>query len=116
MSIVKSVIQRKAGQASVQTELNGKPLTSGHLEISGGLRGHSVDHETYPWRVVGHPGGSWSVVGADNKTYSRIGFASLIGLSPAHTAESMDDLACEEAHSLARFLKRHHPSGIASKH
>lgn len=29
--------------------------TSGHSSHSGGLRGHSIDHDTYPWRVVaGH--------------------------------------------------------------
>lgn len=114
MSIVNSIIQRKAGLPSVQAELKSKPLTIGHMEESGGLRGHSVDHATYPWRVVGHPGGAWSVVGADNVTYSRISFDCLIGLSIDHTAESMDNLACDEAHRLARFLKLHHPSGVAN--
>lgn len=114
MSIVNSIMQRKAGLPSAQAELSHKALTSGHLETSGGLRGHSVDHNTYPWRVVGHPHGAWSVVGADGVTASRISFRCLVGMTPYHTNESMDDLACNEAHKLAKHLKYHHPSGCGA--
>lgn len=115
-AIINAILQHKAGQAvSSQQEINHVGPTTGHHETAGGLRGHSIDQETYPWRVVGHPGNAWSVVGADSVVADRIDFSSYLGtrqlLSEPYTLEDLDDLACSEAHDLARHLKAYHPSG-----
>lgn len=105
-AIIDSIIARNAGKASHQHERNNCGPTTGHHETAGGLRGHSIDQSIYPWRVVGHPGGAWSVVGADNVVRGHISFSI-----PGWELSDLDDLACDEAHDLARHLKAHHPSG-----
>lgn len=108
-AIINSIIARKAGQGSSHVEAASVGGTSGHAEGAGGLRGHSVG-DSYPWRVIGHPGGAWSVVGADNAVRERIGFSNLLR-DPRWAPDELDDLACEEAHDLARRLKIDFPSG-----
>ena len=110
-AIINAILQRKAGQASSQQEINHVGPTTGHHETAGGLRGHSIDQETYPWRIVGHPGNAWSVVGADGVAVDRIQFLVGSNVANLYQPEYLDGLACEEAHDLARHLKAHHPSG-----
>lgn len=110
-AIINSIIARKQGKPSHHIEATGYGDTKGHAEAAPGLRAHSIDTATYPWRVVGHPGGAWSVVGADNETVERIDFNRYVGCEPHFTPDYLDEVACEEAHELARTLKRLHPTG-----
>jgi len=60
MSIVNSIVQRKAGQASFQRELEHQLPIQAHHVSEGGLRGHSVG-DSWPYRVVGKGDGTWEV-------------------------------------------------------
>lgn len=85
MAIVASIIQRKQGLPSCQTELKHQALTQGHASCEGGLRGHSVG-DTWPYRVVLKGDGKAEV--HRNGSQARI------------IADSS-----EEAHEWARVLK-----------
>jgi len=110
MSIVDSIIQRKAGLPSVQVELGHTMPTSGHMESHGGLRGHSVDGSIYPFRVVGHPGGVWSVQDAKGFECGRWDYSEHVGISE----DLRDAYACTDAHESAKLLKKHCPEGVVS--
>ncbi len=110
-AIINAILQHKAGQASSQREINHVGPTTGHHETAGGLRGHSIDQETYPWRTLGHPGGAWSVVDANSREQARFTYQRHVGGGVNLTPEYLDDIACEEAHSLARRLKIDFPTG-----
>lgn len=84
MSVVDSLIQRKAGLPSAQRELNNQALTAGHSASQGGLRGHSLG-PTYPYRVVGKGDGTWEV-------------------HANHTPQRMVGMTCTEAHEFAQRL------------
>lgn len=107
MSIINSIIQRKADLPSAQRELSHAMPTSGHLDSHGGLRGHSVDASTYPFRVVGHPGGVWSV--QDAKGTKCCTFGTSRGFL---SNLERDNYACEAAHKAAKLLKEQYPSGV----
>lgn len=81
MSIINSILQRKAGLPSSHVELQHQALTKGHAACEGGLRGHSVG-STYPYRVVGKGDGTWEV--------HRNG-----------SAQAITGCTCEEAHDFA---------------
>jgi hypothetical protein len=74
--------------------------TAGHCATEPGLRGHSVDAATYPWRVVGRGNGAWTVEGADGRVTATYAPVSID-----------DDEACALAHQSARRLKVLHPDG-----
>lgn len=90
-------------------------ITRGHSATEPGLRAHSVDEETFPWRIVGgyykdHKGqlrDLWKVQGADGvdvQTFREIvGAASEIIVSGS--------TACDLAHDAARCFKRLYPEG-----
>ena len=95
--------------------------TSGHADGQPGLRGHSIDAATYPWRIVAgywrchHTGlllARWTVVGADGITAA----SCLEQVTPAGNRIVTDDEACREAHELARLLKAKYPSGRRPAH
>lgn len=74
--------------------------TAGHCAAEPGLRGHSVDNATYPWRVVGRGNGAWTVEGADGRVMASYAPVSIT-----------DDDAVTLAHQAARRLKVLHPDG-----
>lgn len=95
--------------------------TSGHADGQPGLRGHSIDAATYPWRVVagywrcrrtGLLLARWTVVGADGITAA----ACVEQVTPAGNRIVTDDEACREAHELARLAKAKYPDGRRPAH
>ena len=102
MNIIDSIIQRNSGLPSTQREGGKASATIGHSDQHGGLRGHSIDATTYPWRVVGHGDGAWSVHGVAGE-HTRIAPDPILLVSSY--------FACNAAHTLARTLKVLHPSG-----
>lgn len=96
-----TIVTREGGVAA------GK--TTGHAQGAAGLRGHSIDPDVYPWRVVGSHWrcpvtgellDRWFVVGADNETA-----AAFVGAD-----------ACRAAHRTAKFAKRKYPDGRRPRH
>lgn len=81
---------RIGGPLPAREEASSIGCARGHLVHRGGLRGHSVDEDTYPWRVVG-VGDAWEVHDIRGDRYARgeIDFA----------------------HAQARALKVQHPHG-----
>lgn len=68
--------------------------TSGHAAAHGGLRGHSIDADTYPFRIVFC--GGWEIHDATGRVCRHYG----------------DDAdSCELAHRFARYLKARYPDG-----
>lgn len=95
--------------------------TSGHADGQPGLRGHSIDAATFPWRIVagywrcnrtGLLLARWSVVGADGITAA----ACIEQVTPAGNRIVTDDEACRDAHELARLLKARYPDGRRPAH
>lgn len=96
--------------------------TRGHAAGHPGLRGHSIDAATYPWRVVAgywrDTGRSnlllarWTVVGADGVVHA----SCVEQLTPAGNRIVTDGEACRDAHTLARILKRRYPDGRRPSH
>lgn len=95
--------------------------TSGHTASQPGLRGHSIDAATFPWRVVAgywrcHRTdlllARWLVVGADGITAA----ACLEQVTPAGNRIVTDDEACQEAHEIARLAKAKYPDGRRPSH
>ena len=68
--------------------------TAGHAAAHGGLRGHSIDADTYPFRVVFC--GGWEVHDAAGQACCNFG---------------EDDEGCKQAHRFARYLKTRYPDG-----
>ena len=66
--------------------------TAGHSATHGGLRGHSIDHTVYPWRVVG-VGKHWEVHGTDPNQIGAMSYDS------------------DTIHDAAINLKTLHPAG-----
>ena len=95
--------------------------TSGHADGQPGLRGHSIDAATFPWRVVAgywrcHRTGlllaRWTVVGADGITAA----ACIEQVTPAGNRIVTDGEACREAHEVARLAKVKYPDGRRPAH
>ena len=90
--------------------------TRGHAAGQPGLRGHSIDASTFPWRVVATYWrcrrtslllARWLVVGADGITAA----ACVEQVTPAGNRIVTDGEACREAHELARLAKIKYPDG-----
>lgn len=73
----------------------GAESVAGHGESAAGIRASCADPDTYPWRVVGHGDGTWSVVG-HNSTVHRSG-------------------DCDRAHATAKSFKVLHPEGYVDR-
>lgn len=95
--------------------------TRGHAAGQPGLRGHSIDATTYPWRVVatywrcrrtGLLLARWLVVGADGITAA----ACIEQVTPAGNRIVTDGEACREAHEIARLAKAKYPDGRRPAH
>lgn len=68
--------------------------TSAHHVDHGGLRGHSIDAATYPFRVIYQ--GGWAVEDAAGQLVARY---------------STSSNGCRKAHASARRLKADYPAG-----
>lgn len=95
--------------------------TVGHADGQPGLRGHSIDAATFPWRIVagywrcqrtGLLLARWTVVGADGITAA----SCVEQVTPAGNRIVTDDDACRDAHELARLLKARYPGGRRPAH
>lgn len=86
-------------------------ITQAHSATHGGLRGHSIDESTYPWRIVGGRRttengtvlATWSVVGVTGQKE-----VTVTAVDPGFDAD-LD--ACRNAKRIAVKLKAQHPSG-----
>jgi len=87
----------------------GTGRTRGHCANHPGLHGHSVDPDTYPWRIVC---GYWR-----NAAGELLPIWDVAGTEGTHTRyrvgeNGLDDAeACRLAHRKARLLKRQWPEG-----
>lgn len=91
MSIIEHLVAARRGRPVRIAEPGSKPgKIRGHIPGTG-LRGHSVDDETYPWRVVG-VGSAWEVHDSRGDCWYR-------------------NTDIYKVHAKARCLKVLHPAG-----